>query len=498
MSKKIISIFILIITLFITVNVYADDYPDDIYDGDYSIKDMLRNYSVVTFGQKDYDAHATILRGNAPGSLQIFHIIGNFIVKGDLVLTFNNNSSNNEYSVSFFCNKESSNYDYCKRTIRNGDPSFTKKSLDDNKLSYFEGTAVIKFNSCPYNYNYSETTLHTDEVYSPTETPYCIVGKPVLPASGKYINIERLYTSIIEEQNKIKKGRLVSVSNKTAHIEIGGEYYIDDINKIDNIILDNINDNGDKPTVITINNNSIFFPKIYDNELGEDNLIPTNDFIDSKKPNNSYPGNYVLNKYKGNIIWNIPNATYIKLPSAPFIGHIIAPNADIEGPELHYAGAFLVNSLSLKGNSEAHFYPLGNINIPYKSNINPLKAELNIKRNQGNIIFNNGINNESLEEGMVVSFKVDAESDYLFSGIEIKDEEGNYIEFKEIGNREYEFTMPATDITITPQFKEKNIENIIEQIITNPKTGSYFILVLGIIIVSFLIGFKIITKKKID
>ena len=96
---------------------------------------------------------------------------------------------------------------------------------------------------------------------------------------------------------------------------------------------------------------------------------------------------------------------------------------------------------------------------------------------------------------MVVSFKVEAESDYLLSGMEIKDDEENIIEFKEIGDGEYEFTMPATNVTITPKFVEKNIKNTIEQIITNPKTKNNFFILLGIIIVCFIVGYKKIKKK---
>ena len=497
-KNKIALIFLLMfIVSFITINVYADDYPDDIYNGDYSIEDMLRNYSVVTFGQKSYDSKVTKLKSYSPGSFGLFHIVGNFIVKGDLVLTSNNNSSDNEYTVSFSCNKESSTYEICKRSVINGSPSYNYKSMGDNRLSYFEGSTVRPFTNCPYNYVYNASVYYSDKVYAPSNNYFCVVSRTVLTTSGKYINIERLYTNIIEEQKKIKKGRFVSSNNKTAHIETGGEYYIDDINEIDNIIFDNFGNNEEELTVITINNkNSIKFPKIYDKELGEANLIPTNDRIDSNKPNNSYPGNYVLNKYYGNIIWNIPNATYIELPSAPFIGHMIAPKADIEGPELHFAGAFLVNSLSLEGNSEAHFYPLKINNIPYISSIDNYKAIPKVNKNHGNIRFNNNINNELLEEGIVVSFKVESKNDYILSRIEIKDADGNNVEFREVGDGEYEFTMPAIDVTINPQFKEKNLKNIINQNITNPQTRNNIMLVLLIILVCFVFGFRIIKKER--
>ena len=67
----------------------------------------------------------------------------------------------------------------------------------------------------------------------------------------------------------------------------------------------------------------------------------------------------VKDEYHGNIIFNVPNANYIKLaPNAPFAGHLIAPNADVETEETQLAGCMIVNSLYAEGGSEAHFYPL--------------------------------------------------------------------------------------------------------------------------------------------
>ena len=260
-------------------------------------------------------------------------------------------------------------------------------------------------------------------------------------------------------------------------------------------MFDSFEANKDNLTIITINNSGIInFPKIFEStDNGDGNLVSTNDYYGMIRPSSSYENNYVIDKYHGNIIWNIPNATYIELPSAPFIGHLIAPKADVKGPELHYAGAFIVNSLYLEGNSEAHFYPLTSTNIPYRSSMDNYKAIPKINKKHGNIEFNNDINNELLEEGIVVSFRVKTKKDYLLSGLEIKDENGNNVEFREIGNGEYEFTMPATNVTITPQFKDNNIIN---QIITNPKTGSNIMLVLGIVIVGFVFGFRIMKKEK--
>ena len=483
-KNKIIIIFLLIVSLsFITVNVYADDYPDDIYDGDYSLKEMLENYNVITFGKKDLDSHM-IQNSFSKGNAKLFHINSRFLINGNLKV----------FRADFLTNSDNLK-------------SYTKTITPEDRMLFCGYKGIMSdmgdSSNCGVSNPYISDNL-PNKLYTSTSNYLYVnsTGKSSGSSIGNYMNFDRLYDSITTEQNKIRKGRYITSEDSVAHLETGGEYYIDDINDISEIVFDNFEDNQDNLTVITINNTeSINFPKIYASENnGEQSLISTNDYIGMERPNSNYANYYVIDKYYGNIIWNIPNATYIELPSAPFIGHLVAPNADLYGPELHYAGAFLVNSLYLEGNSEAHYYPLTSTNIPYRSNPEPVKAILNIKRNQGNIKFNNGINNENLEEGMVVSFRVEAENDYLVSGIEIKDEDENIIEFREIGDGEYEFTMPSTNVTITPQFKEKNIKNTIEQIITNPKTGNnyFFLLGLVIIIISSIIGFRKIKKEKID
>ena len=472
MNRRLFNLLIVMfLSFFLITNVYADDYSDDIYDGDYSIEDMLQNYSVVTFGQKAYDEHVTMLRNTAPGSLQIFHIVGNFIVKGGIKLIYNSDR-NNEYGRLF---ADSSN-------SLLGEPDYRAdcKSIDSNKMSrftYFAGDRFVRAFPC------------RDKVYS--SVPYFDYYNSLVTFSGNYINIERLYAKIIEEQNKIKKGRYVEVENGVANIEIGGEYYINNINDIDSIVFDKFENNENQLTIITINDSgNINFPEIYDGSISESNIIPTNDFFQSTKPNNSYPGNYVLSKYKGNIIWNIPNATYISLPTTPFVGHLIAPNADVEGGEFHFAGAFLVNSLAVEGNTEAHFYPLIITNIPYRSNLEPVKAKTIVPPQQGRVIFNNNVNLEELEEGMVVSFSIEPEDNYVLKNIEIKDEEDNSVPYTEIKTLEYEFTMPKTNVTITPTFQQRNIKDII----TNPKTGN--ILLFIVFMISLIIGISLFKKKE--
>ena len=177
-----------------------------------------------------------------------------------------------------------------------------------------------------------------------------------------YINFDRLYNNIVAEQKKIEKGtELKPDSNGILHITIGGCYNIKNIANVREIIFDNFEDNKNKLTIITIDDSGdINFPLLSKSGNGYKGIV-TNDYYGKEKATHFYERDTFLSRdsYHGNIVWNLPNATYIKLKEdAPFAGHLVAPNADVETPELHFAGSFIVNSIYGEGNTEAHFYPL--------------------------------------------------------------------------------------------------------------------------------------------
>ena len=453
-NKKIISILLVLITFFITTNVYADDYPDDIYDGDYSLQEMLENYNVITFGKKELDSHMT--QSNfSKGNARIFHINSKFLVNGQLsVARIDLNSSNS--NLSSFSRNYAYGYGY---GIMCG---YAEQDYPYSLLSGCNrGQSMTYYTDINNNYPYYATT-------------------------GNYINFDRLYDSITTAQNKIKKGHYVSSEDNVAHVEIGGEYYIDDISNVKDIIFDNFEENNNKLTIITINNSEINqFPQLFRSDDSSNyNIIPTNDYIGMEKPNSHYADYYVTDTYYGNIIWNIPNATYIELPSTPFVGHLVAPNADVHGAETHYAGAFIVNSLYLEGNSEAHFYPLVIDNIPYRNSLDNYNARVVVKKDEGNVQFGNGINTSELEEGIAVTFTIKPENGYRLDELVIKDENDNIINCIINDNNEYEFIMPNTNVVITPKF----VKSII-----NPNTRNTLLIVLLSLPV---LGIGIYTYKK--
>lgn len=295
------------------------DYDDDLYNGSYSIEEMLKNYNLVTLD----------------GDARIFHIAGQFLINGELNALRLDLESNRWHESSYNSRAyvDYSNYNY------QGE-SFKRWGDEDPNT----GTNSVVYEQNNYS-NYSYDRLIYD-------------SKP-------FINYERLYNTITKQQKEIEKGTKVSSEGGIAHIKVGGNYYIENINELDEIVFDNFEANENKLTVITIlNTGDLYFPRLSQTATG--NYVPTKDYYGKEEARFEYEYyNFPDDIYHGNIIWNVPNATYIELaPYAPFFGHLVAPNADLETPETHFSGSFIVNSLYADGNSEAHFFPLQAVNVP--------------------------------------------------------------------------------------------------------------------------------------
>ena len=352
------------------------DFLDDLYSGNYSIADLLENYSIVSLGQKNYESNSKFLNLNnyKNGSAILFHIAGQFLINGDLGVYPNNYPNTtgwglfteNAMRLDLESNKVSESN--VAGSIRS--PYIIKFwQLHGDKVAF--GSTNLLFTT-PYQEalpglsNWINSSMPATansllmEVYK-TFGPYNSDRMPqYVETESDFINYERLYENIVAQQANIKKGQSASPSDGVVHISVGSNYVIDNISDVNEIIFDNFEDNKDQITIVTINNSgSIHFPKVSKNSDGYRGVI-TNDYYGKEEATYSYEySNFVTDSYHGNIIWNVPNATFIELAEgAPFIGHLIAPNADVETPELHFAGCFIVNSLYCEGNTEAHFYPL--------------------------------------------------------------------------------------------------------------------------------------------
>ena len=337
------------------------DYDDDIYTRDYSINDLLQNYNVVTLGHKQLDSKTKLSKsGYRSGSVRLFHITGQTLINGDLY----GNVYENE--VDDYRNNETyANYTYQK---------FDRIAFDleSNKVteSFINGDVLrdVKV-TAEKNDSTHEITVRTSRLAIPVIQPWdnmandnlefhlrknkIYIGQQSFSNNGtnvgrgnfsgtinNYLNFDRLYNNVVAEQKGIEEGDKVKASNGVAHIPIGGNYVIDDISNINKIVFDNFEENKDVITVVTIKNSGdINFPEI-NKDKGYYKGIVTNDYYGKTQATHLYERDtFITNDgYYGNIIFNVPNATYIKLKeNVPFAGHLIAPNADVETEETHFA-----------------------------------------------------------------------------------------------------------------------------------------------------------------
>ena len=328
---------------------------------------MLKNYSLVTLGHKQIDSKSKLLEyGNNAGSIKLFHVTGQALIAGDLYGKVYNGIEDDYYKNYSKLDRtafDMESNEVCESYIK-GNIFLTTPQLSGNSTfdyGYYGSISVIQ----PWDnmaYDNSNYLFRKNALLIGTLNPFQIrfEGNFNFDSMDSYINFDRLYNNIVSEQSKIEDGTSITPSNGKAHVRVGGSYIIEDINDINEIVFNNFDDEKDKITIITIKNTGdINFPLI-SKDTGSYKGIVTNDYYGKEKATHFYEQDtFVQDSYHGNIIWNIPNATYIKLKEgAPFAGHLIAPNADVETPETHFAGCFIVNSIYGEGNTEAHFYPL--------------------------------------------------------------------------------------------------------------------------------------------
>ncbi|MBQ3307449.1 MAG: hypothetical protein IJG68_04580 [Bacilli bacterium] len=93
-----------------------------------------------------------------------------------------------------------------------------------------------------------------------------------------------------------------------------------------------------------------------------------------------------------------------------------------------------------------------------------------------------------------ISFTLEILEGYVLDAIKIIDMDGNIINYKKIGENEYEFTMPDSDVTISPTYKKIESVNVPDTL-KNPNTG-YKLLVTVLIMIITLSIVTFVYKKK--
>ena len=334
--------------------IKAKDCDGDFYSRDYSIKDLLENYSLITLGHKQISSKAKLSRlTNRNGSVRLFHITGQALINGDMVY-------DNPDLISAFdlqSNKVTESYINGNNAIYSSGGGYTVIQPWDN------------MSNDNITYIYQKNSLFVDSHYESGQSRPFTFPINLTNVAGlftayfyNYINFDRLYDNIVAEQSAIEEGQVLLVGDDgVLHIPTGGIYTIKDISNVEEIVFDNFEKNKDELTIITIKNDGdINFPLVSKDGNGYKGII-TNDYFGKDEATHLYEFDTFLSEdsYYGNIVWNLPSAEFIQLKEdAPFAGHMIAPNADVETPEIHFAGCFIVNSIYGEGNTEAHFYPI--------------------------------------------------------------------------------------------------------------------------------------------
>ena len=89
-------------------------------------------------------------------------------------------------------------------------------------------------------------------------------------------------------KKKLKKETKTSGEDGVAHIKVGGNYVIEDINSLNEIVFDNFDEEKDKLTIITIKNSGdINFPLV-SKDTGSYKGIVTNDYYDKTEVTHPY------------------------------------------------------------------------------------------------------------------------------------------------------------------------------------------------------------------
>ena len=180
---------------------------------------------------------------------------------------------------------------------------------------------------------------------------------------------------------------------------------------------------------------------------------------------------------------------------------VLTHSSDSSTFVVNSSGAFQVSSnnnqtgirpaISLKSNTKL-LEGTGTKDNPYTIDVTDYyKVVVKEEEKKGDIEFEvSDINN--LEEGTEVKFKITPVEGYELNNLSIIDEESNNVDYTTNDKINFKFTMPATDVTIYPQYKR--IDSL-----TNPNTKRQIkITIIAIIILGIATSIYVNKKKKIN
>lgn len=337
MKRVIGLLFIIYIVFLILVNVNA-------YEKNNTIENLLYKYNVVTLGQNE-PLSASWYTDNYPkGTLtKVAHIVGPILVEGNL--------GTQDYPSIEHSQKTDGISSYIQGSILAQGHAGGSTSKD-TKLYIGISNTLERYCEI-YNWGCNEDNMNQ---YRVNGKEYYTRYETIKDTSdNRYLDFKELYNDVVKEQERLKKGEVID-GVTDLYLESGNTYTINNIQNISNIHITDYN--KEDITLININDTMIDnFPKV----LIEDKQVSTSDYMYKNGDNESY---------FGNIVFSLPNARNISFPSSSFIGHVIAPKADIFMDHMNFAGTFIVNSLTGSGSTEAHLYPYTLSSLPKEGTSN--------------------------------------------------------------------------------------------------------------------------------
>ena len=246
---------------------------------------------------------------------QAQHIVGPVLIGGNINSDLNHSQQTGDTSS------------YVKGTIKGGNVS----NNQEKKPTLYLGTAA----NAKVDENGGGTTINNGQWYT---------GNPTV-ITDDYLDFNLLFDKIKIQSKKLVSGDKAKKNDKNEiEIKIGSTVTIDSLDGISNIKMTG-EESSSTFTLINITaSGTVTMPQLWINEQ------------QAHSDEKSDTGNA--------IVWNFPNATKVKMANSPFVGHLVAPNADIDAPDTNYAGCLIAKSLD--GHIEGHFYTYSGINLPLK------------------------------------------------------------------------------------------------------------------------------------
>ena len=375
------------------------------------IEVLTANYNVVTLGTRAKSSISSFpYRYNEfrDGSvLNSYSIGGPVLIKGDLTTKSGdgiycdnyNNCENTEFAPEIIRADTPDTPSYIGGRIEGSSVgNTTTKSLSMGGFSYMDRI---------YAYLYIDDTINTLDRYYNSGN-YSINNMSNINSynrirSNRNINVDfdTLYDDIINEQVKINQGTELSFNDtnyETAEESIivtNPGYYTIDLSNIESFpwkskIVNIVNYNPTATYVITVKGKYIYTPI----EIQINGRNATN--INHK--DSTYLGKYNDDVYYGNVLVSYPEAEYIYL-NKENIGHVIAPNADVEVNSWRIVGSIIANSVTIEndyrispseavdkdtlGNTAIQYYPYSGSGLDVSATANDYETETRTTIYQG-------------------------------------------------------------------------------------------------------------------